>query len=95
MRESIGIKPGDRIRCPDRPPARWHTVISVGRRKDGSRYITLRRGRLWRLLGLSPLQRLEWSFLRAVGFGVKRARKGTGEGRSLSLEAPSAPKEAL
>ena len=52
MRERIPIRPGDLIRSPDRPTARWHRVIRVGRRKDGSRYITLRRARWGRLLGL-------------------------------------------
>ena len=75
MRERLPIRPGDLIRCPDSPTARWHRVIRLGRRKDGSRYITLRRGRFWRLLGLGALQRLEWSTVKALGFGTKRGRK--------------------
>jgi len=87
MRERIPIRAGDLFRSPDRPTARWHRVIRVGRRKDGSRYITLRRGRLGRLLGLGPLQRLEWASVKALGYGVKR-------GRLPVLEAPGAPQEA-
>ena len=74
MRERIPIRPGDLFRSPDRPTARWHRVIRVGRRKDGSRYITIRRGRLGRLLGLGPLQRLEWASVKALGYGIKRGR---------------------
>ena len=71
-RERIPIKPGDSIRCPDRATARWHSVLRVGRRRDGSRYIVLRRSRSWRLLGLSAKQVLEWSHVRALGYGLKR-----------------------
>ena len=87
MRERIPIRAGDLFRSPDRPTARWHRVIRVGRRKDGSRYITIQRGRLGRLLGLGPLQRLEWASVKALGYGVKR-------GRLPVLEAPGAPQEA-
>ena len=85
MRERIPIRPGDLFRSPDRPTARWHRVVRVGRHKDGSRYITLRRGRLGRLLGLGPLQRLEWAAVKALGFGMKSGRKPV-------LVAPSAPR---
>src|SRR3990167_4106592 len=61
MRERIPIRHGDLFRSPDRSTARWHRVIRIGRRKDGSRYITIRLGRFWRLLGFGPLQRLEWA----------------------------------
>ena len=71
-RESIGIRPGDRIRCPDRSTAAWHTVQRVGRRRDGTRYIVLRRGRVWRALGLPAKQRLEWEYVRALGYGLRR-----------------------
>ena len=84
MRERIPIRPGDLIRSPDRPTARWHRVIRVGRRKDGSRYITLRRARWGRLLGLGALQRLEWAAVKAVGYGIRRGQKPV-------LEAPAAP----
>ena len=87
MRERINIRPGDLIRCPDRATARWHRVVRVGRHKDGSRYITLRRGRLGRLLGLGPLQRLEWAGVKAIGYATKRSR-------SPVSGAPSAPQEA-
>lgn len=76
-RERIGIQPGDLIRCPDRATARWHRVARIGRRNDGTRYVTIRRGRIGRLLGLSPMQRLEWSMLRGVGFGIKRSSPRT------------------
>lgn len=72
-RESIGIRAGDLIRCPDRATARWHRVIRVARRKDGTRYVTIRRGKIGRLLGLGSFQRLEWRMVRGVGFGIKRA----------------------
>jgi len=71
-RERIGIRPGDRIRCPDRATAAWHTVQRVGRRRDGTRYIVLRRGRVWRALGLPAQQRLEWEHVRALGYGRRR-----------------------
>lgn len=71
-RARIGIKPGDYIRCPDRATARWRRVVRVGRRRDLTRYVTLRRGRIWRALGMTQYQRIEWSFLRAIGFGVRR-----------------------
>lgn len=72
-RERIDIRPGDLIRCPDRATARWHRVVRVGRRRDGTRYVTIRRSRIGRLLGLPPMQRLEWGHLRALGYGIKRA----------------------
>lgn len=74
-RERIDIRPGDLIRCPDRATARWHRVVRVGRRRDGTRYVTIRRSRLGRLLGLSPMQRLEWGHLKALGYGLKRERR--------------------
>ena len=87
MRERLSIHPGDLIRCPDRPTARWHKVVKVGRHKDGSRYLTLRRARFWRLLGFGPLQRLEWSWVKQVGYGLRKSR-------SPVLAAPTAPQEA-
>lgn len=72
-RERIDIRPGDLIRCPDRATARWRAVLRVGRRRDGTRYVTIRRSRFWRALGLSVDQRIEWSVLRAFGYGLKRA----------------------
>ena len=85
-RERISIKPGDMIRCPDRATARWHRVVRVGRRRDGSRYIVLRRSRIGRLLGLSPLQRLEWAWVKQVGYGLRKSQ-------SPVLEAPTASQE--
>ena len=75
-RERIPIKPGDYIRCPDRATARWHRVVRVGRRRDGTRYIVLRRSRIGRLLGLPAKQVLEWSHVRAIGYGLKRRVEG-------------------
>ena len=74
MRERIDIHPGDRIRCPDRATAAWHTALGVGRRRDGTRYIVLRRSRIWRALGLPGMQRIEWGHLKALGYGLKRGR---------------------
>jgi hypothetical protein len=71
-KEFIGIRPGDRIRCPDRSTALWHTVVRVGRSRDGTRHIVLRRRRFWRGLGMSPEQRLEWEYVRALGYGLRR-----------------------
>ena len=73
-RERIDLRPGDRIRCPDRATAAWHTVQVVGRRREGTRYVTIRRSRIWRALGLPPMQRLEWGHLKALGYGIRRAR---------------------
>lgn len=72
--ERLGIKPGDRIRCPDRATAAWHSVVRVGRRRNGTRYVVLRRSRFWRACGLPPTQRIEWSVLRDMGYGIKRGR---------------------
>ena len=87
MRERLSIHPGDLIRCPDRPTARWHKVVRVGRHKDGSRYLTIRRGCPGRLLGLGPLQRLEWTWVKQVGYGLRKSR-------SPVLELPAAPQVA-
>ena len=76
-RERIDIRPGDLIRCPDRATARWHRVVRVGRRKDGTRYVTIRRSRIWRALGLPPTQRLEWGHLKALGYGLKRGTEAS------------------
>lgn len=73
-RERIGIEVGDLIRCPDRATARWHRVVRVGRRKDGTRYVTLRRTKFWRALGLSAFHQIEWSDLRAIGYGLRKQR---------------------
>lgn len=75
-RERIGIRPGDYLRCPDRATARWHRVVRTGRRRDGTHYVTIRHGRLWRALGLPEYQRLEWTLLKALGFGVRRKIPG-------------------
>lgn len=72
--ERIGIRPGDLIRSPDRATARWHRVIRVGRRRDRTRYITIRRSRFWRAFGLPAMERIEWSLLRALGYGLKKRR---------------------
>ena len=72
MRESIGIRPGDLIRSPDRATARYHKVLRVGRRKDGTHYITLRTSPFWRALGVPARQHLEWATLKAIGYGIKR-----------------------
>ena len=73
-RETIGIKPGDQIRTPDRATARWYTVVRVGLRKDGTRYVTLRTSRFWRALGLPARHVMEWSAITAFGFGLRRRR---------------------
>lgn len=73
-RERIDIRPGDLIRCPDRATARWHRVLRVGRRRDGTRYLTIRRSKFWRAFGLAPKERIEWALLKAVGYGIKRQR---------------------
>jgi len=72
-REHLGIRVGDLIRSPDRSTARYHKVLRVGRRKDGTHYITLRTSRIWRALGLSSRQHLEWAALKAIGYGIKRS----------------------
>ena len=72
IRERMGIKPGDLIRCPDKATALWHRVVRVGRRRDGTRYVVIRRAKVWRALGLNGRQRIEWSALRALGYGLKR-----------------------
>ena len=74
-RERIGIQAGDLFRSPDRPTARWHRVVKVGLRKDGTRYITIHRARIWRAFGLSPMQRLEFAEIKALGFGVRKQHK--------------------
>ncbi len=71
-RERIPIRPGDLVRSPDRATARWHKVVRVGRRRNASRYIVVRRSRFWRAFGLPPMQRIEWAALRAVGYGIRR-----------------------
>lgn len=76
-RERIDIRPRDLIRSPDRATARWHRAARVGRRRDGTRYVTIRRGRIGRLLGLSPMQRIEWVTIRALGYGIRRAKAAT------------------
>jgi hypothetical protein len=81
-RERIPIRPGDLVRCPDRPTAGWHRVVRVGRRRDGTRYVTIRRGRIWRVLGLPAMQRIEWSMLRALGYGIKKS--------NVAIEDPGA-----
>lgn len=73
-RERIPIRPGDQIRCPDRGTARWRKVVRVSRRRDGTRFITIRRSRFWRAFGLPAVQRIEWAHIRAVGYGLKRAQ---------------------
>lgn len=62
-RERLGIRAGDLIRCPDHATARWHRVLRVGRRRDGTHYVVLQRARFWRLLGLPRRQIIEWSVL--------------------------------
>ena len=74
-RERIPIRPGDLVRCPDRATAGWHRVVRVGRRRDGTRYVTIRRGRIWRALGLPAMQRIEWVTLWSLGYGIKRSAK--------------------
>jgi len=91
-RERLGIRPGDLLRCPDRATARWHRVVRVGRRKDGTRYVTVRRSRLGRLLGLSRMQRLEWSMLRGIGFGIRRARAPLPMSDPAAHDWPNPPK---
>lgn len=71
-RERIDIRPGDLVRCPDRATARWHRVVRVGRRRDGTRYVTIRRSRFWRAFGLPANERLEWALLKGIGYGLKR-----------------------
>lgn len=83
--ERIDVRPGDKIRVPDRATARWHTVVRVGRRRDGTRYITLRQSRIGRLLGLPASQRLEWGSVKALGYGLKRARAANQEEPELPL----------
>lgn len=73
-RERIDIKPGDFIRCPDRATAAWHRLVRVGRHRDGSRFVVLRRSRFWRAFGFPPLQKIEWGHLKAMGYGIKRAK---------------------
>lgn len=95
-RERIGIKPGDYIRSPDRPTARWHRVQRVGQRRNGSRYIVLRRSRIGRLLGLPAKQVLEWSHLRALGYGLKRRTEGAPKIEpERPWEPPFPPGEAM
>ena len=73
-RERIDLRPGDRVRCPDRPTAAWHVVQRIGRRKNGTRYIVIRRSRLGQALGLPLRQPLEWAMLKACGYGLRRAK---------------------
>ena len=89
-RERIEIKPGDFIRCPDRATARWREVLRVGRRRDGSRYVVLRRSRIGRLLGLPAKQVLEWALLKGVGFGVRRSQAA-----ALTAETPAQEVKSL
>jgi hypothetical protein len=93
-RERMDIKPGDRIRCPDRATAAWHTVVRTGRRRDGTRYVTLRRGRFWRALGLPAMQRIEWSELRGFGYGIRRARPAAFTGITNQLTSDPEETEA-
>lgn len=73
-RERIGIEAGDYLRCPDRATARYRRVVRVGRRRDGTRYVVIRRSKFWRAFGLPPMERLEWGHIRALGYGLKKSR---------------------
>lgn len=89
-RERIDIRPGDYLRCPDRATAGWHRVVRLGRRRDGTRYVTIRRARIWRLLGLPPMQRIEWALLKGFGYGLKRAKAATTHAEVAALQPSEA-----
>jgi hypothetical protein len=86
-RERIDLKPGDRIRWPDRATALWHAVVRVGRRRDGTRYIILRRSRLGRAFGLPLRQQIEWAQLKVFGYGIRRARAAQANATQASAAA--------
>jgi hypothetical protein len=70
-RQRLPLKRGDLFRSPDRPSAKWHRIIACRRRKNGTVYVTVRRGAFWSRLGLGKIQRLEMSMLDGVGYRVK------------------------
>jgi len=90
-RERIGIRPGDLIRCPDRATARWHKVVRVGRRRDGTRYVVIRRSRTSRALGLPARHSLEWSMLRSLGYGLKSGRPPAPRHDATAHDWPNPP----
>lgn len=87
MKLHTGIRTGDLIRCPDKATARWHRVVRVGRRRDGTRYVTVKARRFWRLLGCPATQRIEWATLQRMGFGIRR-RQNASDGTVTGTERP-------
>jgi hypothetical protein len=71
MRRALPLHPGDVFRTPARPGAKWHKVLACRRNKSGTLYVTVRRSRAMRALGLPPTQRIPFYLIEAFGYEVK------------------------
>lgn len=82
MRRGLMSRPfkrGDKVRTPNRPSAKWRSVVRIYKRRDGAVMVVFRTDREYRALGLPPKSRIALSVIEAIGFAVKRKGGDDGE----------------